>query len=88
MHIAQHLNRLISATISSTCCMLAIAPQAMAAEMTHGEMAAAIRSADYPCAHVLGLKSTGDRAWSVDCNSGTYLVTREEDGTYTVTQTK
>jgi hypothetical protein len=56
--------------------------------MTHGETAAAIRSADYPCAHVLALQSAGDNAWSVDCNSGTFLVTRNEDCSYAVTQTK
>jgi hypothetical protein len=91
MHVTHYHNRLISLAMSVTCnlmVMLALASPATAGEITHGEMAAAIRSADYPCAHVLELQSAGDNAWSVDCNSGTFLVTRNEDGSYAVTQTK
>jgi hypothetical protein len=91
MHVTQHHKRTISLAMSVSCClagMLALAAPATAGEMTHGEMSAAIRSADHPCAHVLALESSGDNAWTVDCNSGTFLVTRNEDGSYAVTQTK
>jgi hypothetical protein len=91
MSFTQHHKRIISLAMSvpfSLAGMFALASPATAEEMSHGEMAAAIRSADYPCAHVLGLESSGDNAWSVDCNSGTFLVTRNEDGSYAVTQTK
>lgn len=66
---------------------LAVAPQARATEMTHGEAAAVIRSANYPCAHVQALESVGDSAWSVQCNSGKFRVSRDQDGNFTVTQT-
>lgn len=58
-----------------------------AAEMSHGEMAGAIRSANYPCAHVVKIDSTGDNAWVVQCNSGTFSVSRDQDGRFTVTKT-
>ncbi len=58
-----------------------------AAEMSHGEMAGAIRSANYPCAHVVKIDSARDNAWVVQCNSGTFSVSRDKDGRFTVTQT-
>jgi hypothetical protein len=64
---------------------LALVQPAFAAEMvSDGEMAAAIRSADYPCDHVLQMQSAGDNGWLVQCNSGTYQVTRDENGQFTV----
>lgn len=57
-----------------------------AAEVSHGEMAGAIRSANYPCAHVVKIDRTGDNAWVVQCNSGTFRVSREPDGRFNVTQ--
>ena len=57
-----------------------------AAEVSHGEMAAAIRSANYPCAHVRKIDRTGDNAWVVQCNSGTFRVSRAQDGGFDVTQ--
>lgn len=55
-----------------------------AAEVAHGEMAGAIRSAGYPCAHVLKLDSAGPDTWIVECNSGAFRVSRERDGRFTV----
>jgi hypothetical protein len=55
-----------------------------AAEVAHGEMAGAIRSAGYPCAHVLKLDSAGADTWIVECNSGPFRVSREKDGSFTV----
>lgn len=78
-------------SIAISCAMtavFAIVPQASATEMSHGEMAAAIRSANYPCAHVLRLERAGENAWSVECNSGKYRVSRDQDGNYIVSQTE
>jgi hypothetical protein len=50
-------------------------------------MAAAIRSADYPCEHVLGQQATGNNDWRVQCNSGTYQVTRDANGQFSVVKT-
>ena len=57
-----------------------------ASEMTHGEMRAAIRSANLPCANVINLKSAGDNSWIVECNSGKFRVTRDNNGQFTVSQ--
>jgi len=81
-------NDMLSIVISfAMTALLAIVPQANATETSHGEMAAAIRSANYPCAHVLGLQNAGENAWSVECNSGKFRVSRDQDGNYTVSQT-
>jgi hypothetical protein len=74
----------ISLTLTT---ILALVHPAFATEMSYGEMAAAIRSADYPCDHVLGLKATGDNSWHVQCNSGTYQVTRDANGQFSVVKT-
>jgi hypothetical protein len=55
-----------------------------AAEVPHGEMAAAIRSAGYPCAHVLKIDSVAGDAWVVECNSGAFSVSRDRDGRFEV----
>ena len=66
---------------------LALVQPALAAEMvSDGEMAAAIRSADYPCDHVLDMQAMSDDDWRVQCNSGTYEVTRDENGQFSVIQ--
>lgn len=64
-----------------------VATPLVAGEVSHGEMAGAIRSADYPCARVLEINSAGDDAWVVQCNSGTFSVSRDPDGGFSVTQT-
>ena len=72
-------------------CIVTIAslfsPLATASDVTHGELAAAIRSAHYPCAQVLKVDSNGDNAWVVQCNSGNFNVSRDQDGNFSVTQT-
>lgn len=77
-------------SLAISCVAMAVSANALlanATEMTHGEMAAAIRSANYPCAHVIGLESAGKNAWSVECNSGKFRVSRNQDGNFTVSQT-
>jgi hypothetical protein len=83
----RHNNLIYIAISFAMTALLAIAPQANAAGVSHGEMAAAIRSANYPCAHVLRLESAGENAWSVECNSGKFRVSRDQDGNFTVSQT-
>ena len=61
--------------------------QATAADVSHGEMAGAIRSANYPCAQVLKVDSDGDNAWVVQCNSGNFNVSRDQNGDFKATQT-
>lgn len=50
----------------------------------HGELAAAIRSADRPCAHVIDVSASSGDVWLVTCNSGSFLVRKEADGGYSV----
>ncbi|HEY5702100.1 MAG TPA: hypothetical protein VIV20_01365 [Gammaproteobacteria bacterium] len=52
--------------------------------MSEGEMAGIIRSSDHPCHKVLDLMDTGDNSWTVQCNSGTFIVKRDAEGQYTV----
>jgi hypothetical protein len=63
---------------------LALVQPAFAAEIDDGQMAAAIRGADYPCDHVLEVQATGDNGWLVQCNSGAYQVTRDVNGQFNV----
>ena len=60
--------------------------QTTATEVSNGEMAGAIRSADYACAQVLKIDSNGSDAWIVQCNSGKFAVSRDQDGNFKVTQ--
>lgn len=69
------LRKLVSMAAVSA---LFIAPVALAEEMDHGTLAAAIRSADLPCNHVISASQSAENTWSVQCNSGTYEVTRDE----------
>jgi hypothetical protein len=71
----------ISLALTTT---LAIVQPAFADEVSDGEMAAAIRGTNYPCDHVLQMQAAGDNSWFVQCNSGTYQVTRDENGQLTV----
>ena len=61
-------------------------PPVNAADMSHGEMAGAIRGADYPCAQVLKVDNEGENAWIVRCNSGTFSVSRDQDDGFKVSQ--
>jgi hypothetical protein len=71
----------IGLALTTTC---ALVQPAFAAEISNGEMAAAIRGADYPCQQVLELQASGDNGWRVRCNSGTFQVTRDADGQFSV----
>ena len=68
-----------------TAVALAIGGNAIAdAPPSHGDMAAAIRSANLPCAHVQAVDPAGANKWAVRCNSGVFFVTRGPDGQYSV----
>ena len=69
------LQKLVGITAVSA---LLIAPGAFAEEMDHGTLAAAIRSADFPCNQVISVSESSENTWSVQCNAGTYEVTRDE----------
>jgi hypothetical protein len=56
------------------------AAQAQQTTPPHGELAATIRSAGLPCAHVISVEAIGSSAWQVKCNSGSARVVRGEDG--------
>ena len=64
--------------------LLATMSVAFAQTPGNGELAAAIRSADFPCAHVIEVAASGDNAWRVQCNSGTFVVRKAETGEYSV----
>lgn len=82
-----HQNLQKSVTISGVLiAFLTVAFCADASEVTHGEVRAAIRSADFACKHVINLESGGDNTWNVECNSGKFLVTRDQNGKFTVSQ--
>lgn len=55
-------------------------------DVSHGEMAAAIRSADYPCVQVLNVDDNGNNTWIVQCNSGKFNVSRDQNGDFKVTR--
>jgi uncharacterized protein with von Willebrand factor type A (vWA) domain len=57
---------------------------AVAQTPDYGKLRAAIRSADYSCAHVQKVSDAGNDAWNVQCNSGLFLVTRIGDGEFSV----
>jgi hypothetical protein len=65
-------------------CTAGAAQSSTATTPAHGELAAAVRSAGLPCAHVTGVEALADGRWSVQCNAGTYLVTRTKDGGFSV----
>jgi hypothetical protein len=61
-------------------CIVGAAQATSDATPAHGELAAAVRSAGLPCAHVTGVEALAEGRWSVQCNAGTYVVTRTKDG--------
>jgi len=63
-----------------------VSGNAFAAQPDYGTMAAVIRSANYPCAHVQSINTAGSNMWSVECNSGRFKVTRDADGEYSVSK--
>ena len=52
----------------------------------HGEFAAAIRSAELPCAHVIQVEQIADDLWRVECNAGNYRVARNSNSQLSATQ--
>jgi len=69
-----------------TVAVLALSATVAAEEPEYGTMAAAIRSANFPCAHVQSVSGAGSNAWIVQCNSGKFRVTRDGEGNYSVSQ--
>ena len=63
---------------------LPFAQHLFADEVTQGEMAGIIRSANHPCAKVLTVQNSGENSWTVECNSGRFHVTKNSDGQYNV----
>ncbi len=55
-----------------------------AEEMSNGKMAGIIRSANHPCAKVIELQPDGENSWKVKCNSGSFNVTRNATGQFSV----
>lgn len=68
--------------------ILAFSTQLSAEEMSRGEIAGIIRSAEHPCSNVLDFKSIGENSWNVVCNSGSFIVIRETDGKFIVQSTE
>lgn len=54
------------------------------AEMSNGELAGIIRSADMPCNHVVEFQKTGKNSWLVTCNSGVFSVKADDGGNFVV----
>ena len=55
-----------------------------AEEMSNGKMAGIIRSANHSCAKVIALQSAGENSGKVKCNSGSFNVTRNANGQFSV----
>jgi hypothetical protein len=53
-------------------------------EMSNGKMAGIIRSANHSCAKVIELQPDGENSWKVQCNSGSFNVTRNANGQFSV----
>ena len=80
----QALKSICATLLLSAFASLLFADESSEQEMTHGEMAGIIRSADHPCANVLNLQLTGKNAWKVQCNSGIFFVTRNKNGEFDI----
>jgi hypothetical protein len=65
---------------------LAVVSGALGQVPYYDELAAAIRSAEFPCAHVIEVFAAGENAWQVQCNSGQFLVVQDKEGNYSVSQ--
>ena len=59
---------------------------AFAEEPDYGTLAAAIRSSNLPCDHVIRVSPAGTNAWNVECNSGKFLVIRNDEGEYSASK--
>ena len=80
------VNRLVRPNSKAFIAVLIVvfAPQSYAEEMSNGQMAGIIRSANHPCAKVLDLQPTGENSWKVQCNSGSFNVARNANGQFSV----
>ncbi|MDX1433711.1 MAG: hypothetical protein R3286_14810 [Gammaproteobacteria bacterium] len=63
-----------------------LAPSAAYSQQAAGNLAATIRESGNPCSHVVEAEQTGDNSYKVRCNSGTFNVTMNADGTAQVTR--
>jgi hypothetical protein len=79
-------HKLLKLVVTAAFSALLLTTGVLAEEMDHGTLAAAIRSADLPCNHVISARSEGENSWIVQCNSGTFEVTRDKDGKMRATQ--
>jgi len=61
---------------------------AFAEEPDYGTLAAAIRSSNLPCDHVIRVSPAGNNAWNVECNSGKFQVIRNDEGEYSASKSK
>ena len=64
--------------------LMVFASQLYAEEMSNGKMSGIIRSANHPCAKVIKLQPDGENSWKVQCNSGSFNVTGNADGKFSV----
>ena len=71
-------------SVSFVIFILIFSASIFAADMSQGEMAGIIRSSGNPCNKVLHLMDTSDNSWTVQCNSGTFIVKRDAEGQYSV----
>ena len=71
-------------TITAASLIMISVPEVTAGEMSQGEMAGIIRSSGNPCNKVLDLMATSDSSWTVQCNSGKFVVKRDSNGEYSV----
>lgn len=78
----------LRSTVLFSCLIVSglFAPHVAAVDVSHGEMAGAIRSANYPCAQVINIDGNGDNAWIVQCNTGKFNVSRDRKGEFKVTR--
>jgi len=76
---------------AAACALVALAgaitlvPLAAYSQEAAGDLGAAIRESGNPCAHVIEAKQTGNNSYQVRCNSGTFNVTINADGSAQVT---
>ena len=62
-----------------------LAPSSAYSQEAAGNLAATIRESGNACAHVIEAEQTGNNSYKVRCNSGTFNVTINDDGTAQVT---
>ena len=63
-----------------------LVPTTARAQEAAGNLAATVRASGNPCVHVVEAEQTGDNTYKVRCNSGTFNVTLNADGTAQVSR--